>query len=277
MLVDKKKKELITRVISAFVGFPLVLIIFIFANNVVFSIAIALLTIICLYEYYNGFKINKKANPSSWIGYLASIILAIISLNEKIDIGMSVIWIILGSILILVTELLFSKGKKSIIDINVTIFGICYIAVMLFFFNLIYKMGKIYLWYPLISAWGSDIFAFLVGRKIGKHKLTEVSPNKTIEGSVAGIVSAIIIAVIYTIVVNNVAALSINYFAIIIIVGILSVIGQIGDLAESSIKRYCDIKDFSNLIPGHGGMLDRFDSVIFIVPFAYILLMAFII
>ena len=277
MLVDKKKKELITRVISAFVGFPLVLIIFIFANNVVFSIAIALLTIICLYEYYNGFKINKKANPSSWIGYLASIILAIISLNEKIDIGMSVIWIILGSILILVTELLFSKGKKNIIDINVTIFGICYIAVMLFFFNLIYKMGKIYLWYPLIAAWGSDIFAFLVGRKIGKHKLTEVSPNKTIEGSVAGIVSAIIIAVIYTIVVNNVAALSINYFAIIIIVGILSVIGQIGDLAESSIKRYCDIKDFSNLIPGHGGMLDRFDSVIFIVPFAYILLMAFII
>ena len=275
--MDKKKKELITRVISALVGFPLVLIIFIFANNVVFSIAISLLTIICLYEYYNGFKINKKANPSSWIGYLASIILLIIHINGKLDIGMSLIYVIFGSILILVVEMLFSKGEKNIIDIIVTVFGICYIAIMLSFFNLIYKMGKIYLWYPLIAAWISDIFAFLIGRKIGKHKLTKVSPNKTIEGSVAGIVSAMIIGLIYTIIVNNVASLSINCSAIMIIVGILSIIGQIGDLAESSIKRYCDIKDFSNLIPGHGGMLDRFDSVIFIVPFAYILLMAFII
>ena len=275
--MDKKKKELITRVISALVGFPLVLIIFIFANNVVFGIAISLLTIICLYEYYNGFKINKKANPSSWIGYLASIILLIIDLNKKIDIGMSLIYVIFGSILILVVEMLFSKGEKNIIDIIVTVFGICYIAIMLSFFNLIYKMGKIYLWYPLIAAWISDIFAFLIGRKLGKHKLTKVSPNKTIEGSVAGIVSAMIIGLIYTIIVNNVASLNINCIAITIIVGILSIIGQIGDLAESSIKRYCDIKDFSNLIPGHGGMLDRFDSVIFIVPFAYILLMAFII
>ncbi len=275
--MDKKKKELITRVISALIGFPLVLIIFIFANNVVFSIAISLLTIICLYEYYNGFKINKKANPSSWLGYLASIILLIIHINGKLNIGMSLIYVILGSILILVVEMLFSNGKKNIIDIITTVFGICYIAIMLSFFNLIYKMGKIYLWYSLIAAWISDIFAFLVGRKIGKHKLTKVSPNKTIEGSVAGIVSAMLVGLIYTIIVNNVASLGINCFAILIIIGILSVIGQIGDLAESSIKRFCDIKDFSNLIPGHGGMLDRFDSVIFIVPFAYILLMAFII
>ncbi len=275
--MEKKKKDLLTRVISAVLGFPLVLIIFIFANDIVFSVAIGMLSIICLYEYFNGFKINKKANPSSWLGYLVCIILVLVNLNNKAYIGMSIVWMILASILILTIELLFSNGKKNIIDITVTLFGICYIAIMLSFFNLIYAKGKLFLWYPLISAWGSDIFAYLIGRKIGKHKFTEISPNKTIEGCIAGIVSAIIIGLLYTFAINNIASLSINYFEIAFITGILAIIGQIGDLAESSIKRYCEIKDFSNIMPGHGGLLDRFDSVIFIVPFAYILLTMFII
>ena len=275
--MEKKKKELLTRVISALLGFPLVLIVFIFANKTIFSIAIAILSIICLYEYFSGFKTNNKANPSAYIGYLASIALIFISFLDSAKMGMYIIFTILVSSLILVIELLLSNGKKTIIDIAVTIFGICYIPIMLYFFNLIYSFGKEYLWYALIPAWGSDIFAYLIGRKIGKHKFTKISPNKTIEGCIAGIISAIIIGLIYTFAINMIGSLNINYFTVAFAVGILSIIGQIGDLAESSIKRYCEIKDFSNIMPGHGGLLDRFDSVIFIVPFAYILLMAFII
>ena len=259
--MEKKKKSLITRVISACLGFPLVLVVFIFANKIVFDIIISALSIICLYEYFTCFQNGKKANPSTVMWGSVACIIPI-------------------SILVLAIELFFSKGKKNIVDVAVTLYGICYIPITFFFLDLIQGLepnGKIYLWYVIIAAWGSDTCAYFVGRKFGKHKFTEISPNKTIEGSIAGVVGALIIGLIYTIVVNNVFVLSINYFAILAILLVLTLIGQIGDLSASAIKRYCNIKDFSGLIPGHGGMLDRFDSVIFIIPFAYILLTLFII
>ncbi len=275
--MEKSKKELLTRVISSLVGFPLVLVIFIFANDTVFSIATKILSLICLYEYFNGFKVNKKADPSSWWGYLVTIILLILDLMG-IVVGPYLYWIPIISIFVLTLELVISQSKKNIVDISITIFGIVYITVMFLFLNTIRRltMGKIFIWYAIIPAWGSDIFAYLIGRKIGKHKFTKVSPNKTIEGSIAGIIGAVVIGIIYTLVINNIFSLHINYLLIAFFIGILAIIGQIGDLAESSIKRYCDIKDFSELIPGHGGMLDRFDSVIFILPFAYIFLSIFI-
>ena len=124
----------------------------------------------------------------------------------------------------------------------------------------------------ILASWGSDVFAYFIGKRWGKHKFTKISPNKTIEGCVAGVLGAVISAIVYTIAINNIFALGINYLLVAIITIILSLIGQIGDLAASSVKRYCEVKDFGELIPGHGGMLDRIDSVIFILPFAYILL-----
>ena len=132
--------------------------------------------------------------------------------------------------------------------------------------------GKILIWYVFISAWGTDIFAYCIGIKFGKHKFSKISPNKSIEGCVAGTVGAVICMLIYTFICNTVWNMNINYILISVIGIILSLVGQIGDFAASSIKRYTGIKDFSNLIPGHGGMLDRIDSVIFIAPFAYFLL-----
>ena len=132
--------------------------------------------------------------------------------------------------------------------------------------------GKILVWFVLIASWGSDVFAYFIGRHFGKHKLTKVSPNKTVEGAIAGIVGATLLGIIYAVLCNTLWGAGINYLLIGVIVAILSVIGQVGDLAASSIKRYCDIKDFSELIPGHGGMLDRIDSIIFVLPFAFLLL-----
>ena len=131
--------------------------------------------------------------------------------------------------------------------------------------------GKILIWYVFLASWGTDIFAYLIGKHFGKHKFTQISPNKSIEGCVGGILGAVVAILIYTFVCNNVFNMSINYFYAIFISILLSCISQIGDLAASSIKRYCGIKDYSNLIPGHGGMLDRIDSVLFLAPFAYLL------
>ena len=112
----------------------------------------------------------------------------------------------------------------------------------------------------------------LFGKAIGKHKFSEISPNKTIEGCIAGVIGAVLFGAGLVFVFNHVFNMNFSYVTVILIEIILSVVGQIGDFAASSIKRYVGIKDFSNLIPGHGGMLDRLDSIIFIAPFAYMLI-----
>ena len=129
--------------------------------------------------------------------------------------------------------------------------------------------GKILIWYLFVAAWGTDTCAYCIGRNFGKHKFSKISPNKSIEGCIAGTVGSVLLAIIYTVICNNIWNMNINYLLISVVAVVLSLVSQIGDFAASSIKRYTGIKDFSNLIPGHGGMLDRIDSLMFIAPFAY--------
>ena len=131
-------------------------------------------------------------------------------------------------------------------------------------------LGDPYLVLASVYAWGfGDAAAALIGKRFGKHKFSKISPNKTIEGCIFGTVGSIIMIMIYTIFLNLKCGLELNYTIIAIMAFVLSIIGQIGDFAASSIKRYVDVKDYSNLIPGHGGMLDRIDSLMFLAPFAY--------
>ena len=133
------------------------------------------------------------------------------------------------------------------------------------------KNGKFLLGYIFIASWGTDVFAYCIGRRFGKHKFSKVSPKKSIEGCIAGTIGSTVLALIYTIILNNVITFEYSYFIVGISGIALSLIGQLGDFSASCIKRYVDIKDYSNLLPGHGGMLDRIDSVLFIAPFAYML------
>ena len=160
-------------------------------------------------------------------------------------------------------------------DIAMSGFGIIYIISFIMFIPLLYKTenGKFLIWYMAIAAWGTDTFAYFIGVRLGKHKLTKISPKKSIEGCVAGIIGATLMSLLYTYLLNKTGVMEISYLAIIGISIMLSILGEIGDLAASSIKRYAGIKDFSNLIPGHGGILDRIDSILFIAPFAYFLLL----
>ena len=163
--------------------------------------------------------------------------------------------------------------KTNFKDIAYTFIGIFYVVFFIMFVAFIdgMKNGKILIWYAIIAAWGTDIFAYVVGKHFGKHKYTKVSPKKSIEGCVGGTLGAIILMLVYTYFVNTYFSTNYSYLYVSGIGLILSLVGQIGDLAASTIKRYVDIKDYSNLIPGHGGMLDRIDSLIFLAPFAYAL------
>ena len=164
--------------------------------------------------------------------------------------------------------------KENYVNTAVSGFGILYVLGFLMFIPMIYaeENGKFLIWYLAFAAWGTYTFAYFVGSVIGKHKLTPISPKKSIEGSIGGVIGAAILSLIYTIIINEYGGLDISYWAILGITALLSILSQIGDLAASSIKRFVKIKDFGNIIPGHGGMLDRIDSIIFIAPFAYYLL-----
>lgn len=263
------------RIISGLIGFPMVVLLFLFGNVYVVDVIVSILAIISVYEYAKSFKTSQKAKPISWICYAACLIIAVLHIipNEYL---IYVIAIFVPLVIIaLFLHIIITNLKITIIDVAVTLFGIIYIALFYGFISMIFgaNNGKFFIWYAILAAWGTDVFAYMIGRKFGKHKFSQISPNKSIEGCIAGTIGAIVLSIVYTIILNNCFNYTVNYIIIAIIALVLSLIGQVGDFSASSIKRYTGVKDFGNLIPGHGGILDRFDSLIFIAPVAYFLLM----
>ncbi len=261
-------KTKIKRFISGMILFLAVAVILIFGNSTAVNLTISAVAIIAINEYFNS--LSKKYKVERWIGNILAILLAFINVLPK---EMLILMFPIG-IALLFFKVIITEMKTNFVDIAITGFGIIYIIGFIMFIPLIYmsEHGKLLIWYLAISAWGTDTFAYLVGIKFGKHKLTPISPKKSIEGSIGGIVGSTLIAIIYTYFINKICNAGISYLEITGIAVVLSVLSQIGDLAASSIKRYVDIKDFGKIIPGHGGMLDRIDSILFIAPFAYFLL-----
>lgn len=262
------------RVLSSAILLPLVLIIFILGNKYVVDIFIGIVALRCIYELFHAFE-QKGHHPVKWIGYLAAIAIMFIHIIPQKFMSITIAAIIPISIVLLFILVLTKKTKTNVLDIAITFFGICYIVIFLMFMSMIRDMeyGKFLIWYVFLTSWMTDVFAYLTGKTIGKHHFTDISPNKTIEGCIGGTLGSVICVILYTVLINKFAGFNIN-IALITIVGILlSIIGQIGDLSASVIKRYAGIKDYSDLIPGHGGMVDRTDSVIFIAPFTYLFLL----
>ena len=261
-------KTKIKRFISGMILFLAVAVILIFGNSTAVNLTISAVAIIAINEYFNS--LSKKYKVERWIGNILAILLAFINVLPK---EMLILMFPIG-IALLFFKVIITEMKTNFVDIAITGFGIIYIIGFIMFIPLIYmsEHGKLLIWYLAISAWGTDTFAYLVGIKFGKHKLTPISPKKSIEGSIGGIVGSTLIAIIYTYFINKICNAGISYLEITGIAVVLSVLSQIGDLAASSIKRYVDIKDFGKIIPGHGGLLDRIDSILFIAPFAYFLL-----
>ena len=260
----------IKRITSGLLGFPLVLIILILGNNIVVDIALTAIALLAMNEYFNA--ISKVAKPVKWLGYLSCFLIVAVYFIPNEYLGMMFTLSVPTILVILFAQVIVTEMETNFKDIAFTFIGILYIVFFMMFVALIDGMdnGKILIWYLIIAAWGTDICAFFVGMKFGKHKFSKISPKKSIEGCIAGTIGGILLMLLYTYIVNTFFGMNYSYIGIAGIGLILSLIGQIGDFAASSIKRYVDIKDFSNLIPGHGGMLDRIDSLIFLAPFAYV-------
>lgn len=173
----------------------------------------------------------------------------------------------------------FSYPKYTANQVMTTYFCLIYAPVMLSFIFLTRQLsyGVYLVWMIFISSWISDTCAYLVGVMIGKHKLApKLSPKKSIEGSIGGILGSAIVGALFGYFLLDKALGGYMFGVSLFIIGAIgSVISQVGDLAASAIKRNHDIKDYGHLIPGHGGIMDRFDSVIFTAPMVYFLIILF--
>lgn len=247
------KKRLIGGVIV--VG---VLLIGLLLGNISFSVIIGILAIIGLREIININFERKDINIIKIISYINMIILLITNiLNTKNNMYLYILPILSLTIPIIIYN---DKKKYNINDAFYLIGSI--ILLTLAFSNIIQlRNDSIYKCiYIFIIAFMTDTYAYIGGMLIGKHKFTSISPKKTIEGCITGIVSGTFIgSMFYYILLGDISLIK-----IIIISFILTILSELGDLFFSSIKRYYGKKDYSNLIPGHGGILDRFDSVIFV-------------
>ena len=259
----------IKRITSGLLGFPLVVIIFLIGNKYIVDILLTIVAILAIDEYFNA--VSKVCKPVRWVGYLSCLSISLIHLIPPASMNIVVTLSVPTIMLILFANIIATDMKVNFKDVAYTFLGIFYVVFFMMFIAFINGMenGKVLIWYAIFAAWGTDIFAFLVGIRYGKHKFSKVSPKKSVEGCIAGTIGAVILMLIYTYFANRYFEVNYSYIYIGIIGVLLSLIGQIGDFAASSIKRYVDIKDYSNLIPGHGGMLDRIDSLIFLAPFAY--------
>lgn len=262
---------MLKRIVSMVVGILILAIVMVWNNTFVFSIAVTVVSMIGIYEFYNALK-KKSFHPIEWIGYVTTALLFVIPFLSvdalRISLTMALPILILLSFLVSIIK----KIKINVSDIAITILGIIYVTFLFAFliFTRELNNGTYYIWFILGGAWVTDTFAYLTGIAIGKHKFSKISPKKSVEGCIGGIVGCTLFFLGYTYYLNTLN-FELNYLIMGIIGIITSVVSQIGDFAASSIKRYCEIKDFGNIMPGHGGILDRFDSIILIAPFIYLI------
>jgi phosphatidate cytidylyltransferase len=165
-------------------------------------------------------------------------------------------------VLLMLFHTVIAKNAFSFEDAGVFTLAMLYVGIGFHFFVQAREAGMDTLVYMLLIVWITDSAAYMVGRKFGKHKLTKISPNKTWEGSVGGTVIAVAIATIYSVFFPQ----AYSWPIMLVMSIILSVAGQFGDLIESALKRFYKVKDSGTILPGHGGILDRFDSMLIVLP-----------
>lgn len=258
---------MLTRVLTSVIGIPVVIAIIIWGNPWL-CYTMLIVSLIALYEFYH--VIQAKNQPLTYIGYVA-VIIQYLFLNTIIE---NYFLFITISTMISLIILVLCYPKYSIIDIGLTLFPVFYVGLLFSFIVLIreIKEGAFWIWLIPLSAWGCDTFAYFAGKTMGKHKLAPVlSPKKTIEGSIGGVVGVAVLTAIYTMIYTHYSAFNMrNQLFFVIIATVLSaIISQFGDLAASAVKRFYNQKDYGHILPGHGGILDRFDSFLFVSPIIY--------
>ncbi len=259
------KQRIITAVIAAALFIP-----FVIYGQLPFTILIYAMAAVGLFEVLKMRGISLFSVPGIISLLSLFIILMPNSWSEQIqDITKysRIEYLFICAILLLIYTVLV-KNKFTFDDVGFLLASALYVGIGFHFFIATREEGLAYVVYALVIVWTTDSGAYFIGRKLGRNKLwPEISPKKTIEGFVGGIVVALISAIIF----QWIANLDISWIALIVVSIVASIFGQLGDLVESAIKRHYGVKDSGNILPGHGGILDRFDSLLFVLPLLYFL------
>ena len=250
-----------TRIISACIMLPLLLLVlwggpFIIAAAVVVGF-------LGVREFYKGFE-AAGAKPCYPIAYVALATLYAINIIAPERTELLMLWIVLVTAASMVYG--FNVKERQLEDMTSTLLGIIYVIFFSYHIVLIdQSQHRVLIWLVFLAAFGTDIMAYFTGMALGRHKLCpDLSPKKSIEGAVGGVLGSIVFCGIFGWFVMPEA------LAECLVIGLVgSVFAQLGDLSASAFKRRMGIKDYGNLIPGHGGILDRFDSVLFTAPLVY--------
>lgn len=256
------KERVISAIVALVIIIPLMLL-----GGIYFNITVAILGVIGLWEL---FRIKENIpDTMKIIGYVLFLMLLIYgyTFTGKIYL-MNFTFVIISFIILFSSLLVYNDRKKySVEDVFYILASIIFLSAAFNLFIVVRSKSLMLLVYLLLITTMTDTFAYTIGSKFGKHKLLPtVSPNKSIEGFVAGLIGGTMIATLfYTFCID-----SSSIILTIVVTLILSIMGQMGDLVFSSMKRHFNIKDFSNIMPGHGGILDRLDSIIFVL-FGYII------
>lgn len=266
------KSNLVTRVLIAFTLGPLILYLAL-VGKVPFLIFVDLLVIVGLWEFLCLAR-SKGLQIPSWIMLPLGMLLPICAFLF----GEQVFLFFFLAVVYLTALILILKGKTqgATADLATSLFALFYVAGLFSFLILLrelplkhgvdYKVSGLWIVYLLLCIWSCDTFAYFIGATLGKHKLSpNASPNKTVEGFVGGILGAVAVAFLY----HHFFFRSAQLEHLLVVAAFVALIGQMGDLAESLFKRDAQVKDISKIIPGHGGILDRFDSLLFISPVVY--------
>ena len=257
---------MLQRVISSIIGIMLLIIVLVLGNTFV-NIGIALISFAALLELYSAVGLAKYL-PLQILGLAASLAF---TYAHSFD-SMLLMPLLYVYIIILFLIYMMKSNSLKLSDISKMFFITVYVCFFLGHIVFIRKMpyGEFLICIVFLSAFLTDTFAYLAGRFFGKHKLCpEISPKKTIEGAIGGLIGSTIGILIYGWILQFVFHFEVSY-AYVAILGLLSsAMAQFGDLAASVIKRQYSVKDYGHIMPGHGGVMDRFDSVIFTAPFIY--------
>ena len=265
---------MLKRVLTSIVGCAILLPILRFSDTFVLPIAVTIVTLIGLYEMFKCVGLHKKLAMTLPAYFIAGILPTVAKLAKGAE-NISGLMCALAMIYAVYLLSVAVFGHKSYTFNDAALVFMTSLYIIGGFISIVFlreMSDNIYL-ISFLGAWMTDIFAYFSGRLFGKHKLCEaISPKKTVEGSIGGSLFCALSFVIFAFVTKGFGE-SIGYYLIYAAVGlVISVVSQIGDLSMSLIKRHYNIKDFGKLFPGHGGMLDRFDSVLAVALVLFIIL-----
>ena len=258
-----------TRLLSGIVLVILALVFIITGNDLLLAVT-GIISLIGLYELYRVFKIEKSC--AGVVGGLATIVYYC---NLKFQFIPDMMLFVIALLVVLMFVYVLSYPKYRAKQLMASFFGLFYVGVMLSYVYQIRTLNNgLYLAFLIfLCSWGCDTCAYCVGILIGKHKMApKLSPKKSIEGAVGGVAGAALLTALYCTILRQQMGTDVKEICILsAIAAVAGLISMVGDLCASAIKRNYDIKDYGHLIPGHGGILDRFDSMIITAPIIYYL------